>query len=509
MKTNNISRLAVLLLMVITSCTLLQENPGTDPNSSQAISVVADTQEPGTKTTLNNGIETQWVATTDKIGLFSPQAKATEEGTPAANPARNLAFTAQSSAKSATFKGSMYWGSETDHTFYAYYPNNSGYTGDQTAVPISLPPAQTQSSGGSTAHIGALDFMMATPLTVAYNGAVNLSFKHVFSMIEFQITGSGLLSEVHLIGPSALACTGTISLNQNPDAESSYDITTTSTSDYVSVSLGSPVELSGTAVSIYMMVLPGAQNSPLTISLKIGNTWKEMSKAQPKGGFVRGKKYVVALDAATGWTEDVFTDPRDGNTYTYQTYGTQVWMTKNLAYLPSVVGPGTGSSSTAYYYLYDYNGADVATAKATSNYTTYGVLYNWSAALTACPEGWHLPSDAEWKQLEMYLGMTSAQADATSWRGTDEGGKLKETGTTHWTTPNTGATNSSGFTALPGGYRSADGPFGRIGGYGYWWSSTHAFADDAWLRLLPYDRSSVDRDGYGKDYGLSVRCLQD
>ncbi len=496
MKINNLSRLAVLLLMVITSCTLWQENPGTDPTSSQAVSVVADTQEPGTKTTLS-GIETQWVEGTDKIGLFSPQAKATEDGTPAANPAKNLAFTAQSSAKSATFKGSMYWGSETDHTFYAYYPNNSGYAGDQTAVPISLPSAQTQSTAGSTAHIGALDYMVATPLTVAYNGAVNLSFKHVFTMIEFQITGSGSLSEVHLIGTNALACEGSINLTQSaPDAESSYDITTTSTSDYVSVSLGSPVELSETAVSIYMMVLPGAQNSPLTISLKIDNTWKEMSKAQPKGGFVRGKKYVVALDTAPGWTEDVFTDPRDGNTYNYQTYGTQVWMTKNLAYMPSAA-QGT-SLEIPYYFVYGYDGTDVAAAKITTNYQTYGVLYNYAAALTACPDGWHLPSYDEWTQLHDHLGGASIA-----------GGKMKETGTSHWTSPNEGATNESGFTALPGGQRYYLGGWQEIGARGLFWSSTTQGDEGGWVESIVNLSASAGLGTQYKYAGFSVRCLQD
>ena len=184
-------------------------------------------------------------------------------------------------------------------------------------------------------------------------------------------------------------------------------------------------------------------------------------------------------------------------------------MAENLAYLPSVVGPATESYTDPYYYVYGYDGTSVATAKATTNYQTYGVLYNWPAALSACPPGWHLPSDAEWKQLEMYLGITSAQADATGWRGTAEGGKLKEEGTTHWDSPNTGATNSSGFTALPGGYRSLNGSFNYIGIYGVWWSSTVYGTDYAWGRSLYYGNSTVHRGGYDKFYGFSVRCLRD
>lgn len=206
---------------------------------------------------------------------------------------------------------------------------------------------------------------------------------------------------------------------------------------------------------------------------------------------------------------NTFTDSRDGKVYKTVTIGEQVWMAENLAYLPSVVGPATESYTDPYYYVYGYDGTSVATAKATTNYQTYGVLYNWPAALSACPPGWHLPSDAEWKQLEMYLGITSAQADATGWRGTAEGGKLKEEGTTHWDSPNTGATNSSGFTALPGGYRFSSGLFGSIGFTGYWWSSTEYNTNYAWARILDYDHSTVYRGNYLKGNGFSVRCLRD
>jgi uncharacterized protein (TIGR02145 family) len=149
-------------------------------------------------------------------------------------------------------------------------------------------------------------------------------------------------------------------------------------------------------------------------------------------------------------------DARDGNAYKTVKIGNQIWLAENLKYLPSVVGPGTGSETTPYYYVYGYDGTNVTDAKATSNYTTYGVLYNWPAAMAGsassnanpsgvqgvCPAGWHLPSDAEWTELTDYLGGKSVA-----------GGKLKETGTTHWASPNTGATNETGFTALPGGYR--------------------------------------------------------
>src|SRR5574344_137160 len=180
-------------------------------------------------------------------------------------------------------------------------------------------------------------------------------------------------------------------------------------------------------------------------------------------------------------------DARDNQTYRIVTIGSQTWMAENLKYLPSVVGPETGSQTTPHYYVYGYDGTNVADAKATDNYATYGVLYNWTAAMNGeassttnpsgiqgvCPAGWHLPSDAEWTELTDYLGGASVA-----------GGKLKETGTTHWDSPNTGATNETGFTALPGGYRTNLGFFNNIGYHGNWWSATESGATNAWTRYM-------------------------
>ncbi len=213
-----------------------------------------------------------------------------------------------------------------------------------------------------------------------------------------------------------------------------------------------------------------------------------------------GTSYGTAKSFTTqeGSTGNTFTDPRDGKVYKTVTIGTQVWMAENLRYLPSVVGPGTGSNTTAYYYVYGYDGTDVTAAKATSNYATYGALYNWTAAQTSCPTGWHLPSDAEWIELTDYLGGTN-----------NAGGKLKEIGTTHWGSPNTGATNETGFTALPGGNRTNNGTFIFIGGSGAWWSASESSAARAWYRGMASNYSGVYRYGYGKELGFSVRCVRD
>ncbi len=213
-------------------------------------------------------------------------------------------------------------------------------------------------------------------------------------------------------------------------------------------------------------------------------------------------------------TSGTFTDTRDNKVYNWVKIGNQVWMAENLKYLPSVnqVADGSEDLAGSYYYVYDYDGTDVNAAKATSNYTTYGVLYNWTAAMAGsasstanpsgvqgvCPTGWHLPSDAEWTELTDYLGGIS-----------DAGGKLKETGTTHWYSPNTGATNETGFTALPGGNRSNSGAFDTVGSNGYWWSATEFIATYAWYRNLYYIGSNVYRYYDGKEVGFSVRCVRD
>jgi uncharacterized protein (TIGR02145 family) len=196
---------------------------------------------------------------------------------------------------------------------------------------------------------------------------------------------------------------------------------------------------------------------------------------------------------------DNFVDPRDSNIYPTVQIGNQCWMKKNMAYLPAVVPGATGSTATPYYYVAGYNGTDVSAAKAIPYYTTYGVLYNWPAALTACPASWHLPSDAEYKTLEMYLGMTQAQADATGYRGNDEGMKL--------ITYNPGY-NSSGFTALMAGYRSIqNGAFCNIGTLTDYWTST-ADSTAAYWRHLELASVQVHRDSYNKGFGCSVRCLK-
>ena len=201
--------------------------------------------------------------------------------------------------------------------------------------------------------------------------------------------------------------------------------------------------------------------------------------------------------------QNQFTDKRDGKTYQTVKIGNQIWSAENLAYLPQVCP----SSENCGYWVYDYQYTNVNSAKATANYQTYGVLYNWEVAINVCPSGWHLPSDAEWKQLEMYLGMSQTDANRNGWRGS-VGNQLKAT--TGWKS-NVSATNKSGFNALPGGRRNyTSGTFRVSRIYGYWWSATPSSGNsNAWYRELFSNGVQIERNNFNKAYGFSVRCVKD
>ena len=182
-------------------------------------------------------------------------------------------------------------------------------------------------------------------------------------------------------------------------------------------------------------------------------------------------------------------------------------MESNLSYLPAVCPPEWTSDNLELYYVYGYAGTDVNEAKGSSNYTKYGVLYNWPAAMTGCPAGWHLPTDTEWKTLEIYLGMEPEDAEQVRWRVTGAVGvKLKSD--TGWDSDGNG-NNESGFGALPGGSRGTNDVFSGIGIYGNFWSASLNVNSLPWNRFLSYDNTGVSRYGLDKALGFSVRCVKD
>jgi len=194
----------------------------------------------------------------------------------------------------------------------------------------------------------------------------------------------------------------------------------------------------------------------------------------------------------------------DGNVYQTVVIGAQEWMAENLRttkyangdFIPNVTNANQWSNLTTGAWCHNSNDSLYE--------TIYGKLYNWYTvddSRNVCPMGWHVPTDGGWTTLTDYLG------------GGVAGGKMKDVGTTQagtglWRSPNTGATNSSGFTGLPGGTRSTDGSFAAIvERYGYWWSSTENFTSYAFYRKLGKDYGHVVRSSLHKDDGFSVRCL--
>ncbi len=194
----------------------------------------------------------------------------------------------------------------------------------------------------------------------------------------------------------------------------------------------------------------------------------------------------------------------DGNVYQIVKIGNQWWMAENLKVTHYRNGDILHNIFSSSMWKGLSNGAYCFYNNDNSN----GLLYNWYAVNNSrniAPQGWHIPTDEEWKQLEMYLGMSQSDADNTEWRGTDEGSKLKSS--SEWNNNGNG-TNESGFTALPGGYRNYAGEFYVVGDYGYWWSSTE-FGSSAWSRILYYSNSAVRRANNDKRSGFSVRCIMD
>jgi uncharacterized protein (TIGR02145 family) len=198
----------------------------------------------------------------------------------------------------------------------------------------------------------------------------------------------------------------------------------------------------------------------------------------------------------------------DGNVYNTVVIGTQTWMKENL----KTTKYSDGSSITNVM-VYQNN---------ESNSIVYGRLYLWddvmhsspssnavpSGVQGACPTGWHIPSDNEWKLLETYLGIQGSEVDLTEWRGIDEGGKLKEAGTVHWISPNSAATNSSGFSSVPGGYKYTN-LYDRQGYSSYYWTCTASDFMTASHRQLDFDQPGIRRTTNSeKIHYFSVRCVK-
>ncbi len=272
---------------------------------------------------------------------------------------------------------------------------------------------------------------------------------------------------------------------------------------------GAPVTISGICWS--------TNTNPTTADSKTTDGTTTGSFGSTMTGLDMGTTYYVRAYATnsvgTGYGDQLMFSSKvsdiDGNMYDVVTIGTQVWMVENLrtSTLNTGVSIPNVTDNTAWTLLstmaYSWYNNDI------SNKPIYGALYNWFAVNTGnlCPTGWHVPADSEYSTLELQLGMDPGVInDSWVFRGTDQGTQLKST--TGWLSGQNG-TNTSGFTALPGGYRYAiDGTFNNYSDLAYIWSSTELDAAQAWYRRLDGNQPGVFKGAVDKRGGKYVRCVK-
>ncbi len=261
-------------------------------------------------------------------------------------------------------------------------------------------------------------------------------------------------------------------------------------------------------------------NSPTSWSWNFGDGSASSTTQSPSHTYSTIGSYTVILTVSNSYGSDGETKVSfitvlplritdvDNNTYGTVTIGSQVWMAENLKTtrfsdyneIPLVTtNSGWTNLTTPGFCYYDNNESLYK--------VTYGALYNWYAVNNGklCPSGWHVPSDEEWKTLEIYLGMSRTVADLMSYRGTNEGRKLKST--SGWD-ENGNGTNETGFTGLPGGLRDFDGVFYYIGTWTDFWTSTEINSNNAYTRGLGYIHDDIGRYEDSKKLGVSVRCIK-
>jgi uncharacterized protein (TIGR02145 family) len=262
----------------------------------------------------------------------------------------------------------------------------------------------------------------------------------------------------------------------------------------------------------------GSSNGTLTVTFE-ANSSPESRIGQITITAVGGEPVVnvtVTQVGAPQWScGQPIADIRDGKNYNTVQIGEQCWMAENLNVGTRIDGAQNQTDNEVIEkYCYDNN---------PTNCDIYGGLYQWNEMMdyTAssntnpsnrqgiCPTSWHLPSDAEWCQLETYLDPTIS-CSSFNWRGTDGGSKMKETGNLHWQSPNSGANNTSGFTALGAGVKHAYQSFDQFLIYTYWWSTTK-WSDNigAFVRSVQNDRNGIYRSYFNIDGAFSTRCLKD
>jgi uncharacterized protein (TIGR02145 family) len=248
----------------------------------------------------------------------------------------------------------------------------------------------------------------------------------------------------------------------------------------------------GSGIGLYSSSITGLSN---------GVTYYVRSYAINAKGTAYGNQVSFVAGNSVGGGGCPVVKDIDGNWYKVVQIGNQCWMAENLKTTKYRNGDTIPTNLSNASWSTTSSGAYAIYNNAVVNDSIYGKLYNGYAVADPrglCPTGWHVPSDAEWTTLGNFLGGSEVV-----------GGKLKAKSSL-WIFPNKGATNISGFTGLPGGYRNSNnGTFNYIGNSGYWWSSTQDSTTLAWNRNLNFFSAYVVRHLFPKSYGFSVRCVRD
>ena len=368
--------------------------------------------------------------------------------------------------------------------------------------------------------------------------AISGTFTHIGSIFKIQLANIGT-TNLNDVKKLEFTSSSPIGAHINQEGSGTYDITTKTFSGTVTTATALSFELAaattinaGTSLDFVSwfpvtesdwpeMVIDIYDSTNSKINTSSANVHTRTSPPVNGAAYYFYTTYEegeLSLTTAAG----TFTDNRDGTVYKTIRIGAQEWMAENLKYIPEDGAGfnGNNSNKDPRYAVYGYTGSDVSEAKTTDNFATYGVLYNWPAALDrsipadeepdkegpvqgVCPEGWHLPSFAEWIQLVTFMGDKPAS-------------KLKSAGPEWSSSPGIVSTNESRFSALPGGWKNRDNYEG-IGEFGRWWSSTRLSKNNAHFITLRYDDNNTYFTGGGdtqdwyrqsKSRGNSVRCVR-
>jgi len=334
MKIFNKSRIAwtisALFLLAVTSCS--KDKPAEQSPSTGQILFTSEQAGLTVKSALNiksdfvadagltlkttlHGVVTWWTANTDMTGIYCPQAY-TLPNNSGTNPILNNQYSAKTTAASSDFTplNAMYWGggAGTSHNFYAYYPFSGSFGSPEAAsVPVGLLSTQAQLIADDSAHIGGLDFLVATPVVVVApnntsptGNTVHLTYNHLFSIVQFDIYGSGTIGGIKLTGSNLNLAGALIDIKQStPGSGVAYTLANPgSQTNAVIVNLGTAATLSlSIPTKVYMVIYPGYAGTCSIEFLNSHGVWKNLiSKNAPSApGFLRGQKYVVTVNPGT------------------------------------------------------------------------------------------------------------------------------------------------------------------------------------------------------------------